>query len=255
VNSPESFDDLEAELRALGDSLDVPSPPPAEVAAAVRARLTQPPGAVARDRRRARWSVVVAVIVAVIAVTAATPQGRAVVTEVLRFAGVELRIGGDPAPATPPVTSSPTPGTSAPPTAPPGERAVTPAEARSLAPFTIRTPAALGPPQQVTVADDGRVVSMTWGGGVRLDQIDGTIDPIFFKQLGPDFPETVAVGQRDGWWIAGEHPLGYISRTDGSRVPLRQAGPTLLWQDGPVGYRLEGAGSKRRATEIAKSLR
>ncbi|MEU8384379.1 hypothetical protein [Streptosporangium sp. NPDC048865] len=38
-----SPDDLEAQLLALGESLDVPSPPPADVARAVRARLESPP--------------------------------------------------------------------------------------------------------------------------------------------------------------------------------------------------------------------
>ncbi|MBB5075159.1 hypothetical protein [Nonomuraea endophytica] len=39
MTSHESFDDLEAELLALGDAVDVPAPPPSDVAAAVRARL------------------------------------------------------------------------------------------------------------------------------------------------------------------------------------------------------------------------
>ncbi|MFI6899755.1 hypothetical protein ACIBKY_00775 [Nonomuraea sp. NPDC050394] len=39
MTSHEPFDDLEAELLALGDAVDVPAPPPSDVAAAVRARL------------------------------------------------------------------------------------------------------------------------------------------------------------------------------------------------------------------------
>ncbi|MFD0467779.1 hypothetical protein ACFQ0B_05310 [Nonomuraea thailandensis] len=151
----EPFDDIEAELTALGNLLDVPGPPPpSELAAAVRARLEQPaeapadshdavrarpdqpvqpsddphhaggpdpahgpvtgpvrpPGrrdsrAPARRRRRARWAIVAAVVVVVITVTAATPQGRAAVTQILRLAGIEIEVGPT---APPPVTTTAT---------------------------------------------------------------------------------------------------------------------------------------------------
>ncbi|MFI6395660.1 hypothetical protein [Nonomuraea sp. NPDC050540] len=45
MTSHEPFGDLEAELLALGDAVDVPAPPPADVAAAVRARLEAGDGA------------------------------------------------------------------------------------------------------------------------------------------------------------------------------------------------------------------
>ncbi|MFE0146292.1 hypothetical protein ACFWY5_04080 [Nonomuraea sp. NPDC059007] len=45
MTSHEPFDDLEAELLALGDAVDVPAPPPSDVAAAVRARLETEDGA------------------------------------------------------------------------------------------------------------------------------------------------------------------------------------------------------------------
>ncbi|MBB6350365.1 hypothetical protein FHU36_006937 [Nonomuraea muscovyensis] len=247
MSSHEPFDDLEAELLALGSSLDVPSPPPDDVAAAVRARLETAPDQ-ARDTRRLgtrrrwpRWRVVVAVVLAVVAVTAATPQGRAAVAHLLRYAGVELRVGRAPAPVRTPATV-------------PGERAVAPDKLESLVNFPIRRPAALGAPRTVLVGDGGRVVSMLWPDGTRLDQFDGAPEPYFFKQLGVS-PEPVRLGDTTAWWIGGEHPLGYIRRADGASVPLRQAGPTLLWQHGDVGHRLEGAGGKERAARIAASLR
>lgn len=253
MSSREPSDDLEAELLALGSSLDVPAPPPADVAAAVRARLeaaprghaarTGRPGRAARSGRRGRrrWRVVAAVLLAVVAVTAATPQGRAAVAHLLRYAGVELRLGQAPAPVRTPAGL-------------PGERAVAPGELESLVAFPIRRPAALGAPRTVLVGDGGRVVSMLWPDGTRLDQFDGAPEPYFFKALGAS-PEAVRLPGTTAWWIGGEHPLGYIRRADGTSVPLRQAGPTLLWQHGDVGHRLEGAGSKERAAEIAASLR
>ncbi|MEV0197295.1 hypothetical protein [Nonomuraea sp. NPDC050691] len=254
--------DLEAELFALGDSLDVPAPPPADVAAAVRARLTTgiapttpapttpapttpatPAGRPLKRRRGRRWAVVAAVVLAVAALTAATPQGRAAVAQILRYAGIELRLGGAPVPVEPTPTSLP------------GERAVTLDQARATARFPVRTPGALGAPDAVTVSDGGRVVSMLWPGGLRLDQFDGTISPYLWKQLGPPFPEEVHAAGLDALWIGGAHPLGYIKREDGTSVPLRQAAPTLIWETGGVGHRLEGAGDKDRAARIAASLR
>ena len=196
-----------------------------------------------RSRRR-RWGVVVAVVAVVVAVTAATPQGRAAVVKILRFAGVELRVSDTPPP---PLTT----------TAPlPGERAVAPEELPALARFPVRTPTRLGPPQAATVSDGGRVVSMFWPGGIRLDQFDGEMEPYFFKQLGPPLPTHVELGGgAEGWWVGGEHPLGHLRRADGTVVPLRQAAPTLIWTSGGVNLRLEGVRTAREAAAIADSLR
>ena len=280
MSSHDGFDDLEAELIALGDSLDVPMPLPGDVASAVRARLqadhpatnppqtdhpatdspqtdqpaTNPPQAdqpapaspkgrprKRPARRRARWKIVTAAILAVIAVTAATPQGRAAVVTILDYAGIELRFGDrTPAPAAPASL--------------PGERAVAPEDLPALVKFPIKTPRSLGPPEHATVSDNGRVASMFWPDGVRLDQFDGAPSPYFFKQIGPPWPEDIQVADVTGWWVGGRHPLGYIKRDDGTEVPLRQAEPTLIWQVGSVGYRLEGAGTKERAAEIGSSL-
>lgn len=244
LSVPGGLDALEAELLALGDELDVPAPPPADVAAAVRARLAAAPPAPAPRapaphapvRRRTRWKVVAAVVIAVVAITAATPQGRAAVVRVLRFAGVEFQIGDTPPP--PVRTTAPIPGEH-------------PAD---TTPFPVRTPEALGAPERTTVADHGRVVSMFWPGGVRLDQFDGTLDPVFFKKLGPPWPDYVKVAGRTAWWIPGAHPLGYLTREDGTELPLRQAEPTLVWQQGTTGYRLEGLRTSDEAVRVAESL-
>jgi hypothetical protein len=258
-----SSDELEAELRALAEALDVPAPPPDQVAAAVRARLEapspsalspeaassdvplpagRPPEAARPARRRARWKVVAVVVAVILAVTAATPQGRQAVLTVLRHAGIELTLTSD----------TPTP--VATPTVLPGEHAVPPGQAAAQAGFPVRTLTALGTPQRATVSDGGRVVSLFWPGGIRFDQFGGGMDPYFFKRLGPPFPEDVTVNGVTGWWLQGEHPLGYITRQDSTEIPLRQAGPTLIWQIGAVGYRLEGAASMERAVELARSL-
>ncbi|MFG6200421.1 hypothetical protein [Nonomuraea sp. JJY05] len=256
MNSREPFDDLEAELLALGDLLDVPSPPPADVAGAVRARL-EPSHGEAPDpahgparthspspvrRRRARWKVVTAVVLVVIAITAATPQGRAAVVRILRFAGIELQIGDTP----PKAVASATPL--------PYEHTVAPDGLKAEVKFQVRTLKALGEPERTTVSDRGRVVSMFWPGGVRLDQFDGGLEPVLFKKLGPPWPDYTKVGPYQAWWLPGAHPLGYLSRTDGTEIPLRQAGPTLIWQQDALNYRLEGVKTMEEAVRIATSL-
>ncbi|MEU1392120.1 MULTISPECIES: hypothetical protein [unclassified Nonomuraea] len=244
MNSHDPFDDLEAELTALGPLLDTPSPPPDDVAAAVRARLEpQPQKHGRRPARRARWRIVAAVVLAVVAVTAATPQGRAAVARILRLAGVELQLGDTP--PTPVRTTANLP----------GEHPADPDDLPGLVRFRVRTPSELGPPDRATVADQGRLVSMFWPDGVRLDQFQGGVDPFFFKKLGPPWPDYVEMAGTTAWWIPGEHPLGYIRRQDGTEIPLRQAAPTLVWQRDALTYRLEGAGAKERAVRIAESLR
>ncbi|MEV4019205.1 hypothetical protein AB0J35_52855 [Nonomuraea angiospora] len=252
MSSREPFDDLEAELLALGDLLDVPGPPPSDVAAAVRARLEASPGEAPDPvrphspspvrRRRARWKIVTAVVLVVIAITAATPQGRAAVVRILRFAGIELRVGDAPPKAVTGVTPLPY------------EHTVDQDGLKAEVKFQVRTPKALGEPERTTVSDRGRVVSMFWPGGVRLDQFDGVLDPVLFKKLGPPWPDYTKVGPYQAWWIQGAHPLGYLSRPDGTEIPLRQAGPTLIWQQDALNYRLEGVKTKEEAVRIGVSL-
>lgn len=267
MTSHDPFDDLEADLTALGALLDVPTPPPSDVAATVRARLEPPAPSPAQDAdpthaphpapgrreggrrwpaqpgRRRRWRVVMAVLVAVIATMVATPQGRAAVARILRIAGIELQI--EETTPTPVRTTAPLP----------GEHTVRPEDAPTQVKFKIRTPSKLGVPDTVTVSDQGRVLSMFWPDGTRLDQFEGGVDPFFFKKLGPPWPDHVQLDKAQGWWIPGAHPLGYIHREDGTQIPLRQAAPTLVWQQDTLTYRLEGVRTRERAVEIADSLR
>ncbi|WP_440070939.1 hypothetical protein [Streptosporangium sp. OZ121] len=298
-----SPDDLEARLLALGESLDVPSPPPADVARAVRARLesslasgtpasgtpapetpvtetpapgtpvpetpaTAPgtaapgtrvpeapgvpgaPGALRRgwealrDGGRARRRAAVAAVAILVALLlGATPAGRAAVAEILRFAGVEFRAGG------------PGPLPSGVPQPLPGERRVTLERAREQVAFPISLPAALGAPTEVRTSDGGRVVSLFWP-GLRLDEYDGSLHLVFRKELGPPWPQETSVGASRAQWIPVHHGLSYLPRSGGqAAVRPRPAGPTLIWQRGRVGLRLEGVGELGRALEIARSVR
>ncbi|MBX6384414.1 MAG: hypothetical protein IRZ07_15815 [Microbispora sp.] len=232
---------MEARLRALGEELAVPAPPPADVARAVRARLQD--GRAARSRARWRPSprVAAAVVAALMAVLlGATPQGRAAVVSVLRFAGVEIDVGG----AGPLPTRAPGPL--------PSERRVTLEEARRTVRFPIVVPAVLGEPVDVRIADGGRVVTLRWP-GIRLDEFDGTLGVVWHKELGGPWPEQVsAVG---GWWIRQPHGVSYVPSGGGTPREERAAGPTLIWQHGLVGLRLEGPDDRAEAVRIALSVR
>ncbi|GLX10375.1 hypothetical protein [Microbispora sp. NBRC 16548] len=243
-SDPIAPEDLEARLRALGEGLAVPPvPPPADVARAVRARI-EDSGADDRARRRAPWrpsprvaAAAVAVLMAVL--LGATPQGRAAVVSVLRFAGVEIHVGG----AGPVPTGVPSPL--------PGERRVTLEEARRTARFPVAVPSALGEPSDVRLADGGRVVTLLWP-GVRLDEFDGTLGVVWHKELGEPFPEQVGVV--GGWWIPRSHGVSYVPAGGGAPREERVAGPTLIWQHKLVGLRLEGP-DRAEALRIASSVR
>ncbi|MBG0827702.1 hypothetical protein HS041_07990 [Planomonospora sp. ID67723] len=273
-----SPDELESRLLALGESVEVACPAPADVARAVRARLEalpagsghlppdlpqDAPGAPHPHRSwsllpapwrlrgarrtppgsRVRRRVAVAVTAALVALFfGATPVGRTAVVEILRFAGVELRIG-NPGPL-PSGTPHPLP----------REGRSSLEEARQRVAFPIAVPAELGEPDEVRVSDGGRVVSLLWP-GVRLDQYDGALQVVFRKELGPPWPEEVNVDGFPGSWIPAHHSLSYRPRGGGPPVAARIAGPTLIWQRGQVGLRLEGVTDPTRAVEIARSVR
>ena len=238
--------DLEGELRALGAEIDVPAP--RDVTVAVRRRLAEP-----APRRLAplapgwaRWSALVAVLAAVVAVAfALVPQVRATAGDLFRFAGVDVQWGEPTAPASP--------------VAPlPSQREVDAVAAaqRSVA-FPIGVPERLGAPDRVLVADGGRVVSLLYGASddaIRLDEFDGTLDPVFTKTVGTAATH-VAVGGADGLWFSEPHSVTYVGR-DGRLFDesARLSGATLIWQARDVTYRLEGELDRAAARAIAASV-
>ncbi|MBO0808104.1 MAG: hypothetical protein J2P32_07365, partial [Actinobacteria bacterium] len=176
-------DAVEAELRALSRELDVP--PAADLTAAVRERLGGP-----APRRgwqgwrgwRPVWRVALGTLAALIValvVLVATPQGRAVISHVFRFAGIELR----QQPGSAPVPGSSQGGKGS----LPGERRLPLAQARRQVSFPIRVPAALGPPDQVIVSDRGRVASLVYRrtpyGQLRMDEYAGHLDQLYFEKF------------------------------------------------------------------------
>jgi hypothetical protein len=232
-------DDLIAELRALGDFLDVPAA--RDQRAAVRAGI-------ARRTETRRWRLwLIGVLVAAAGATGVVAPARAAVVSavdgLLRVAGITVRTG----PASPiALPSSPSPL--------PFEQATTLDAARHTAKFPVRVPAALGDPQEVTIADQARVVTFAYRNGrVRLDQCDGTVDPVFYKQA-PN-AEWIEVGTDYGIWLPAPHEVTYVDRSGVERtLTARLAGPTLIWSHLLVTYRLEGIATRDEALKVARSM-
>lgn len=248
-------DAVESELRAVGRELAVP--PASDLTATVRRRLADeaagrrstpaPGGGV--FRRRLGWRAAVVVVAALLALLIATPQGRAVIVHVFRFAGVELRQGAGPA-------NSPTRA------ALPGERQTSLEQARHRVSFPILVPAALGRPGEVAVSDGGRVVSLIYRrtphGLVRIDEFAGHLDQAYFEKFVQLSDVTrVEVNGTRGLWIKGPHDLVYITRNGTPAVASARltTGNTLIWATRQVALRLEGNLGKAAALAVARSAR
>lgn len=231
--------DLEQALRALGTRLDVPDPP--DVTGAVLARIAEPAPAHRRGRR-----VLAAAVAAVLALATAmvvSPAVRAAVFDFLRIGGVEIH-ENVPAPVTPSLD---------PPS--PGERDVTLEQARAAVDFPLALPSGLGPPGAVRLIDGDRVVSMAFG-GVRIDQFDGGLDPMFTKFASAADVHHVTVSGVPAIWVDRPHPVLYTDRDGNLREEsARLAAATLIWAHDDITYRVEGDLTQQQAIAIAESMR
>lgn len=246
--------DVARELRALGR--DVAVPPAPDLTEDVRRRVEEaggrPRGLGTRPApaRRTAWQAAVTIVAVLLAVLVATPQGRAVITHVLRFSGIEV---SDP----PTPSASPRPGGSL-----PGRERMSLRQARGRVTFPILVPARLGAPDAVVVGDRGRVVTLAYHhtayGEVRLDEFDGHVDRVYFEKLAyEDTVSATTVGGRRALWIRGPHEISYVTRhgdTDTASARLTH-GNTLIWNTGRAAVRIEGAFGERRARSIAASAR
>lgn len=234
---------IEDELTALAD----------RVAPAVRVDL--PDRVLARiedldpagERRPARVrALVAAAVAALVAAAFLSPQVRAFAADLLGVAGIEI---SSDTPDAPPEPSAPLPGS---------EVSTSLAEAQAQVGFPILAPARLGPPDEVVVADRGRVVTMSWRDGrIVLGQFDGSLGPVFGKDIGPTSVDPVRLGRARAWWIGAAHDLTYVDR-EGRELTAtaRTAGPSLVWVRSGVTLRLEGARLDRSdAVSIARSVR
>ena len=142
---------------------------------------------------------------------------------------------------------------------------VTLAEAQAEAPFRILLPTMSKPDEvyadsrsgihQVTLvyrSPAGDEVDLLVTQFLARPELDAAV-----KQVGPGTSvEAVIVGDQEGFWIAGEpHVLTHVDPR-GSVIEdrIRLVGDVLVWQAGDLTLRLEGAGSKEAAVQIAESI-
>lgn len=247
-------------LARLSATLAV-DPPPDQLVIDVQARIGALPTPAAHrpvrqglaelaDRLRRHWRAATAVAVALLlGILAVSPAG-ARIAQWLGIGGVRI------VQEVPQSTGPPDPA------AADGFTEVDLDQARARVSFPLAVPADLGPPTRVLIGPADTVVSMVWAGGdpiapdgpVRLDQLAGRPDPAVIKSYIDDleFPQ---VGGQTAYWLRAPHPLVYTDQAGTDHTERsRTAGPTLIWQDGPVTFRLEGVGSQQRAVQIAGSV-
>ncbi|HEY7197614.1 MAG TPA: hypothetical protein VH306_10530 [Gaiellaceae bacterium] len=239
--------DLERDLRALGAELLVPPAP--DVAPAVGARLA----AERAPRPRVGRPLVLALAALAIALAAAlaVPQARTAILELLHIRGASV----ERVPTISGRTQSPLAL---------GER-VSPSEAAGEVDFAPVVPdlPGLGRPDAIYVDRStlGNQLFFLYGAEKRphllVSEFRGdTTRALISKGAGPNSTiEAVTVNGEPGIWVGGVHDI-YLRGPDGDIVPdsLRLSQSALLWQEGPLTFRIEGDLSKEQALDLAETL-
>jgi hypothetical protein len=148
------------------------------------------------------------------------------------------------------------------------------ARARRSVTFGLRVPdlVELGEPDLVYLAEPpvGGAVTLLYGErpghpadpatkiGLIVTQFRADIGPELFEKLIDSGVRVAAskVGDADAWWIAGGDHFFFFRDATGRVVQstLRLAGDTLIWEEGGVTYRVEGASTLAVAVRVAESL-
>jgi hypothetical protein len=221
---------LEAALRQVGAELAFPPEP--QVASRVAARI-------AARRRRRPWLVALAVAVVAVAVALAVPPAR---SALLRFFGLEgatiERVEEQPVFQQ---HSNRKLG-----------RPVTLEQARELARFEL-----LVPDRFARVFYDADIPAVTFDlSGMLLTEFRGEATPYVQKSVGPGTDvEFTPVNGGDGYWLSGARHRVVFRDGRGRVLESRAAGNVLLWEQGSVTLRLEGAPTKADALRVAGTLR
>ena len=244
---------LEDRLLDLGRAVAFPATPP--LAALVGDRLRQSPRRFGLLRPLSRgMAVAIAATVLLVGVVAAFGLG---------LGGLRLTFG--------PVSFSPIPSLLAGPGL--GEPTSL-ADARAEVTFPLRVPALaeLGDPDLVYLAEPpaGGAVTLLYGerDGFPADPTTGIalIVTQFRADIGPEVFEklidsgvsvtSASVRGRAAWWVAGGDHFFFYRDANGVPVEstLRLAGDTLIWQEGGVTHRVEGAPTLADAIRVAESL-
>ncbi|MDQ3915116.1 MAG: hypothetical protein M3323_07265 [Actinomycetota bacterium] len=253
-------------LEDVARDVEFPETPP--LAATVRRRIESGPLPVARIRlprtRPAAWRPVlatVAVVVVALTVTLAlSVTARRAVADLLGIVGIHVTFdeeeGQSMRPRSELYLGEPTSTHVASERA--GFEVVVPSPPRSRRVWAVYYDRSIGAGGMVSLVHppDARSVEDV---DLLVTQFVASLDGEFFKKIasgGADVRYT-RVGSSEAFWIGGDPHLFYYVDEDGEprTETVRLAGRVLLWEDGGITYRVEGADSLRAALRIARSLR
>jgi hypothetical protein len=269
MNDPQQQQTWEQSAAQL--AREYPFPPTPDLTAAVRQRTAPATPPVPARHRAPSWAVATAIVLTVLALgVLAVPQTRAAVWSlVVRIGAIRIFVD-EPAPATPvPLIASPISVTPAEPTpvplallaALPGE-AVAIDSLSSFAAFPLQLPSGTlpwGPPDSAVVHPVGntRMVTLVWNDSqqpgqpvLTLSQTD--LPQLAFKMAGADQMTTVQLDGGEALWIEAPHTIQLP--IDGGPDEVRIASNVLVWSDGVMTYRIEGAITQDEAIRLANSL-
>lgn len=249
--------ELEAQLRAL--AADVVWPPTPDLERAVAERRAAPAGrrtVGGLDRRRLLAALLAALVLLPAAGAAAFPRARADVLEWLGLRNVTIRRVPAPPPAARAELETDL------------GRLVTLAQAQREAGFTAALPATLGAPDRVRI--EGGRISLVYAprpglpqlpgldAGLVLTESRGGFDGPYLRKLvlgGTDVEAVRVRGRRGAFISGGEHAYLYVTPEGEVREDRALlAGPTLIWEQERLVLRLELAGGRDQALQIARSV-
>jgi hypothetical protein len=221
-------------------------PPTPDIAGKVRPLLTQPATKAVQPGRRLAWALV---LLALAASLLAVPSVRAALVEILRAGGITIFVGEEAAvDEIPPLLSDQLPALTAP---------ITLEEALAQYP-DLQLPTELPPPDDVLLHEEpvwDTAVIFLWRNEADPQQIALSLYQINVAQYAYKGSETLEMTEVNGnqaFWLVGPH---YFRLRDSSAEEwLFVEGSVLIWWDGDVTYRLEGAESLEKALRIAESL-
>ena len=222
-------------------------PPTPDIVGKIRPLLTTPAPKITSLRRRLAWALGVLLLVTSLL---AVPSVRAALVQILQTGGITIFVGEEGTiDEVPPLLNKQLPAFTEP---------ITLAEALAQFP-NLQLPAALPPPDDVLLHEENAwqsAVIFLWRDKEQPDQIALSLYQINAPQYaakGARQLEQTEVNGNRAFWIDGAH--FFFLQTDEIEQWSFVAGDVLLWWDGVVTYRLEGAGNLDEALRLAESLR
>ncbi|MBK8904783.1 MAG: hypothetical protein IPM53_26625 [Anaerolineaceae bacterium] len=221
-------------------------PPTPDIAGKVRPLLAAPPKKTFQPGRRLAWALVLLLLAASLL---AVPGVRAAIVEILRAGGITIFVGEETSvDEIPPLLSEQLPAFTEP---------ITLDEAVARFP-NVQLPTELPPPDDVLLHEEpvwDTAVIFLWRDEADPQEIALSLYQINVAQYaykGSDMLETTEVNGNPAFWVIGPHY--FRLRGSSPEAWLFVEGSVLIWWEGEMTYRLEGAESLEVALRIAESL-